>query len=72
MNSSKKRTLCAQIKRFRQRFAQGTNSVLSDLLSARCLGQWVLEECGAWRERAYGPLRTMTLFIEQVLSADHS
>lgn len=72
MNGNKKREVCAQIRRFRRRFVQGTGSVLSELFTARCLGQWVLEACGSWRERVYGPLRTLMLFVEQVLSADHS
>jgi hypothetical protein len=72
MNGNKKRAVCAQIRRFRQRFVQGRGSLLSRLFTERCLGQWVCEECGRWRERIYGPLRTLTLFIEQVLSADHS
>lgn len=32
----------------------------------------VSEEIGRWRERLYGPLTTLTLFIERVLGADHS
>lgn len=72
MNGNKKRTVCAQIRRFRQRFVQGRGSMLSQLFTAQYLGQWVCQECGRWRERVYGPLRTLMLFIEQVLSADHS
>jgi hypothetical protein len=72
MDSSKKRAVCAQLRRFRARFVQGHEAALYTLFSARCLGQWVSEECGQWRERLYGPLRTVMLFIEQVLSADHS
>jgi hypothetical protein len=72
MNSNKKRAVGMQVRAFRQRFVQGHGSVLSQLFTVRCLGQWVWEECGRWRERVYGPLRTLILFIEQVLSADHS
>lgn len=72
MNGSKKREVCAQLRRFRQRFVQSPGSVLAQLFTARCLGQWVLEACGPWRERVYGPLGTLMLFVEQVLSADHS
>lgn len=72
MDSNKKRVLQAQLRRFRSRFAQGPQSVLYTLFGAQCLGQWAVEECGQWRERVYGPLRTLMLFIEQVLGADHS
>jgi hypothetical protein len=34
--------------------------------------RWIAEEMGAYRERLYGPFSTLMLFIEQVLSADHS
>lgn len=72
MNGTKKRALCAQIRRLRQRFVQGRGSLLSEVFTVQCLGQWVSQASGRWRERVYGPLRTLMLFIEQVLSADHS
>ena len=34
--------------------------------------QWIEEEAGNCRERIYGPLQTLMLFIEQVLGADQS
>ena len=61
MNSNKMREVCGQIRRFRQRFVQGTGGVLSELFTARCLGQWVLEECGSWREWVYGPLEAVKI-----------
>ena len=72
MNNSKKRNLAAQIRRFRARFVQSVGSVLGNVLPAKSLKQWIHEERGNYRERVYGPLRTLTLFIEQVLGADHS
>jgi len=33
---------------------------------------WVEEEVGTWRERRYGPLTTLVMFIGQVMSADQS
>lgn len=36
------------------------------------LMMWIAEECGNYRQRIYDPLQTLTLFIEQVLGADHS
>lgn len=72
MHGNKKRAVCAQLRRFRARFVQERGAVLYGLFTTQCLGQWVTEECGRWRERLYGPLTTLMLFIEQVLSADHS
>lgn len=42
------------------------------MIPAKVLLQWVSEEAVAFRERIYGPLTTLALFIEQVLSADQS
>lgn len=72
MNDSKKRYLAAEVKRFRARFAQSAGAVLGDVIPRQLLMQWVVEECGRWRDRLYGPLQTLLLFIEQVLGADHS
>lgn len=72
MHDNKKRQLAAQVQRFRMRFAQSAGAVPGDAIPRQSLLQWVAEECGHWRERLYGPLQTLQLFIEQVLGADHS
>lgn len=72
MDSSKKRHLGEQVRRFRARFVQSVGAVLGDVIAADALRQWVSEEAGGYRERVYGPLTTLVLFIEQVLGADHS
>ena len=46
--------------------------MLGEVIPAKALLQWVKEEAGGFRERIYSPLSTLVLFIEQVLSADHS
>ena len=46
--------------------------MLGEVLPGKLLVQWVIEEAGRWRDRIYSPLSTLVLFIEQVLSADHS
>lgn len=51
---------------------QSVGAVLGDVIPAQLLMQWVIEEMGRYRERLYGPLSTLVLFIEQVLSADQS
>jgi hypothetical protein len=51
---------------------QSAGKALGKVLTAQVLKNAVLEETGSWRERLYGPLTTLVLFIEQVLGADHS
>ena len=72
MNDSKKRHLAEQVRRFRARFVQTVGAVLGDVLPKRSLMNWIAEECGHYRQRIYDPLRTLTLFLEQVLGADQS
>ena len=72
MNDSKKRHLAEQVRRFRARFVQTVGAVLGDALPKRSLMKWIAEECGHYRQRIYDPLRTLTLFLEQVLGADQS
>lgn len=72
MNSNKKRHLAEQVRRLRARFMQTVGAILGEVLPAPLLMQWVAEEAGHFRQRIYDPLQTLMLFIEQVLSADHS
>jgi len=72
MDSTKKGQLAEQVRRWRARFAQSVGAMLGDVIPQQLVLQWVMEEAGGWRERLYGPLATLVLFIEQVLSADHS
>ena len=72
MNDNKKRQVREQVKRCRARFAQSAGTVLGEIIPAAQLKQWVIEETGPYRERIYSPLRTLMLFLEQVLSADQS
>ncbi len=72
MDGSKKAGLAEQVGRFRARFVQSAGAALGRVLTAQVLKNTVFEETGCWRERLYGPLTTLVLFIEQVLGADHS
>ncbi len=72
MDGSKKAGLADQVRRFRARFVQSAGAALGKVLTAQVLKNTVLEETGSWRERLYGPLTTLVLFIEQALGADHS
>jgi len=72
MDGSKKAGVAEQVRRFRARFVQSAGAALGKVISAHVLKSAVFEETGSWRERLYGPLTTVVLFIEQVLGADHS
>lgn len=72
MDRIKKAGIAGQVKRFCARFAQGAGSTLGRVVPRQSLIQWIKEEAGDYRERVYGPLQTLTLFIEQVLGADQS
>ena len=72
MNSSKLKRFGQQVKRFAAQFVQSGQTLLGQIMPLPELEQWVREEAGNHRERKYGPLRTMRLFIEQVMGADHS
>jgi hypothetical protein len=72
MQCNKKKRLLAQAERLRARFAQSMESVFGEVAPKASLSEWVRQEVGTYRERIYPPLVTLTLFIEQVLGADHS
>ena len=72
MNHIKRPGRTGQIKRFCARFAQGAGSALGRVIPQKDLSQWIAEGSGNCRERIYGPLQTLMLFIEQVLGADQS
>ena len=67
MNDNKKQQVSDQVKRCRARFAQSVDAVLGEILPTALLKQWVAEEVGQYRERIYSPVRTLMLFLEQVL-----
>ena len=72
MKHSKKSVFAEQIRRFRARFVQCGGAVLERILTGQGVRELVLEEAGGWRERLYGPLTTVGLFLEQGLGADPS
>jgi hypothetical protein len=72
MNSSKLKRIGQQVEQFAAQFVQSGQALLGQIIPLAELKQWVHEEAGDYREREYGPLRTLILFIEQVMGADHS
>jgi hypothetical protein len=72
MKSSRLQRLSQQVRQFAAQFMQSGQALLGQIIPLAELEQWVREEAGNYRERCYGPLRTLMLFIEQVMGADHS
>jgi hypothetical protein len=72
MNGNKVKRFSEQVKQFAAQFVQSGQALLGEIIPVKELESWIREEVGAYRERVYSPLRTVMLFIEQVMSADHS
>ncbi len=64
--------LQSQVRQFLTRFAQDGSSALTRLLDAEQLQALMQRHCPQYRDRVYSPLATLSLFLEQVLGADHS
>jgi len=62
----------AKIKQFLSRFAQNGVDALSNLFKPGQLEDLINEHSPKYRNRIYPPLTTVGMFLEQVLSADHS
>ena len=71
MKSSKLKRFGQQVKQFAAQFVQSGQALLGQIIPLTELEQWVREEAGNYRERNYGPLRTLMLLFEQVMGADH-
>lgn len=65
-------SLQSQVCQFLRRFVQTGCDALSGLLKSEHLESLIREHCPDWRNRIYPPLTTVSLFLEQVLGADHS
>jgi hypothetical protein len=72
MNTINVKALGEQVRRFRARFVQGASGALSQLLPQAELETCVRHYAGSYRNRIYAPLVTLGLFVDQVMSADHS
>lgn len=72
MDASKVRRFREQVRRFRTRFAQGGASALGSVLGQRELEAQLARHSARCRHRIYSPLITLGLFVDQVMSADHS
>jgi len=73
MNVIKRERLRRSIFKFRTQFALTEGAALNRALGAQFIERTVLSLCPeGWRERVYGPLTTLKLFVGQVLGADHA
>jgi hypothetical protein len=72
MKSSKLKRFGLQVKQFAAQFLQSGTKLLGAIIPLADLEQWVREEAPKHRNSEYPPLRTLMLFIEQVLGSDHS
>jgi len=72
MKSSKLTRLRQQVTRFAAQFLQSGKDLLGAIIPLAELEQWIQEEAPNHRNSDFSPLQTLMLFIEQVLSADHS
>lgn len=70
--TSKIKVLAEQAKEMGARFVQDGKQMLGGLFTPKRLQEWVVETVGPHRRRRYGPLKTLNLFLEQVLGSDHS
>jgi hypothetical protein len=61
-----------QIVSLRMRFAQVQGVPFNDIFSKDDLRGIIQEEAGRFRDRIYSPVVTLTTFLSQVLSCDHS
>ena len=72
MKSGKLKRFGQHVKQFAAQFVQSGQALLGEIIPLTELEQWILEEVGDYRQRKFDPLRTLLLFIEQVMGADHS
>ena len=72
MKRNKLTRMGQQLKQFAAQFLQSGSNVLGSIIPLAELEQWVREEAPKHRSSQYMPLRTLLLFIEQVLGSDHS
>lgn len=62
-----------QVRLLQRQFLQGENDLpFTNVLSAEIVTQALEEAKVVWNERVYTPLVTLSIFLGQVLSADHS
>ena len=72
MNTNKIKQLADQARKFGARFVQDGKQILGELFTPIQLQEMLAQMVGPYRQRRYGPLQTLTLFLEQVLGSDHS
>lgn len=72
MFDSIRKRISHQINALRKRFAQTEGLPFNDILSAESIRDIMDEEVDSYRDRIFSPLITLSAFLSQVLSSDHS
>jgi len=72
MFDSIRKRISHQINTLRRRFAQTEGLPFNDILSAESIRNIMDEEVDSYRDRIFSPLITLSAFLSQVLSPDHS
>src|SRR5918993_214342 len=72
MRFSNQGRLREQVRFLRCQFLQDGLLAFSDILTDDCVRQAMNAVEGVWKDRIYTPLVTLGVFLNQVLSADHS
>ena len=72
MRFSNQGRLREQVRFLRRQYFQDGLLAFSDILTGDCVRQAMNAVEGVWKDRIYTPLVTLGVFLNQVLSADHS
>jgi len=72
MSDSTLRQTANQIEKLKLQFSQQDGLPFGDVLSSDSVIKAVEEEVGSFRERIFSPIVTLSGFVCQVLSTDHS
>jgi IS4 transposase len=72
MFDSIRKRISHQINALRRRFAQTEGLPFNEILSTETIRNIMDEEVDAYRDRIFSPLITLSAFLSQVLSSDHS
>ena len=72
MFDSIRKRISHQISALKRRFAQTEGLPFNEILSTETIRNIMDEEVDAYRDRIFSPLITLSAFLSQVLSSDHS
>ena len=71
MQCSNQRRFRQQVRFLQRQFLQDGELAFTDVLTGKMISQ-AMQILGVWKDRIYSPLVTLWVFLNQVLSQDHS